>query len=172
MKLKNMVMVGVMAAIIFVATWIHIPIQIGYASMIHLGTAALLIVAVILEPKEAFLAAAIGMGLFDVMDPAFVVWAPFTFVIKGLMAFVVSYYIHKKPETALHKLIAFALGSVISIGGYYLAGCIIIGDMITPISHIPSAVTTSIIGIILAMPLSAGVKASLKSIDKSKKHAA
>lgn len=162
MKLKEVALVGVMASLIFVGTYIHIPIQIGYASMIHLGTAALLIVATVLEPKSAFLAAAIGMTIFDVIDPAFIVWAPFTFIIKGLMAYVVSKMIRSLKRTQANKLIAFAVGSVISVVGYYLAGCIIIGDMITPISHIPSALTTSIIGIIIALPISIGVESSLK----------
>jgi len=153
MKIKDLTLIGMFASFMFVATWIHIPINLGYASMIHLGTAALLISSVFLTPKQSFFAAAIGMSLFDLLDPTFIIWAPFTFIIKGSMAFVVSWWIHNHSAKIQNKIIAFAIGSLISVAGYYLAGSILLMDFRTPLTHIPSSLITSSIGILITLPI-------------------
>lgn len=163
-KTNDLTKIGMFAAFMFVATWIHIPMYIGYSSMIHLGTAALLVSATLLKPKHAFWAAAIGMGLFDLADPAFIVWAPFTFVIKGCMAFVVAFWLFKNGHRLIQYLFAFSIGAIISVVGYYIAGSIIVGSWIAPLSHIPNSLITSAIGIAIALPISISMKKVSKKL--------
>jgi uncharacterized membrane protein len=166
-KTNDLTKIGMFAAFMFVATWIHIPIYIGYSSMIHLGTAALLISSTLLKPKHAFLAAAIGMSLFDLLDPAFIAWAPFTFIIKGSMAFVVSFWISKNGHGLRPYLIAFSIGALISVVGYYIAGSLIVGNWIAPLTHIPNSLITSAIGIAISIPLSISIGKVSKKISRA-----
>ncbi|WP_461204814.1 ECF transporter S component [Clostridium sp. DL1XJH146] len=157
----KLVIISLMAAICYVCTWIHIPISIGgFNSMIHLGTTAIFIIAIIIG-KDAGIAAAIGMSLFDIMDPAFAFWAPFTFVIKGLTGYVVGWIAfsnNNKGNNLLTNIIAFVAGGLVSLLGYFAAGVLIYQSVAISFAHSSTSVITTIIGILVTIPLSKVIK--------------
>ena len=81
---KNLVFAALLAAVTCVATLvIHIPSPLnGY---INLGDCFVLLSGWLLGPVYGFLAAGIGSGLADLFL-GYAVYAPATFVIKGLVA--------------------------------------------------------------------------------------
>ena len=89
---RNIALVGILAAIIFVLTkFISIPIPspLGKTAL-SVGNAMCILSALLFGPVTGGLAAGIGNALVDLSDPA---WAPefwITFINKFLMAFVVE----------------------------------------------------------------------------------
>ena len=75
------------------------------------------------------------MGLFDLFS-GWTAWAPFTFIIVGLMGFSVG-AITEKKKGFCWKVVAILVACVIKIAGYYIAEGIIYGNWITPVSSIP-----------------------------------
>ena len=124
MKTKRMVLIGLFASICFIGTYAHIPINFGGSnSMIHLGTTAIFIAAILIG-KDAGLAAGIGCALFDAIDPMFAAWVIPTFIIKGLTGYVVgaiAFSRGKKGNSMTQNVLAFIAGGIVSLLGYFLA---------------------------------------------------
>lgn len=96
-SVRNIALVGILAAIIFVLTkFISIPIPspLGKTAL-SVGNAMCILSALLFGPLTGGLAAGIGNALVDLSDPA---WAPefwITFINKFLMAFVAGLVMHK-----------------------------------------------------------------------------
>lgn len=160
---KRIVRLALFIAINMVATYIHIPIG---PSMMHLGTTTLFITALILNPIDSAIAAGGGMFLFDLLGGYFS-YAPFTLVIKGIMAFVVAKIVQSKNfngEKMIVNFIAYVVGGIISLGGYYLTNVYFTGNFIAPLAKIPGSLLTTSVGIIIALPIGIQIK---KKIFKS-----
>lgn len=85
-KTKKLVMASLMAAIACVATMI-IKIPSPLHGYLNLGDCVVLAAGWMLSPTYGFLAAGLGSGLADVFS-GYVLYAPATFVIKGIMALI------------------------------------------------------------------------------------
>lgn len=83
---KKLVITALMAALTCVATMI-ITIPSPLKGYINLGDCVVLSAGWMLAPGYAFFAAGLGSGLADVFS-GYVLYAPATFLIKGLMAIV------------------------------------------------------------------------------------
>ena len=113
---------------------IRLPITAN-GGLIHLGNVPLFICAIIFGKKSGAIAGGVGMGLFDLLS-GWTAWAPFTFVVVGLMGFSVGAITEKKKGFGW-KVVAILVACVIKIVGYYIAEGIIYGNWITPASSIP-----------------------------------
>ena len=84
MKVKNMAMTGIMAAMITIMTAYvcHVPVGMN-GGYIHFGDAVIYLAAVLLPKPYAIAAAAIGGGLADLFTAP--VWVPATVLIKTLL---------------------------------------------------------------------------------------
>ena len=94
MEAKKIVLTAIMICFIIITTMffkIPIPFANGY---VHLGDAMVFLSVLILGTKQGALAAAIGSALGDVMG-GFAIWAPWTLVIKGVMALILGAFILK-----------------------------------------------------------------------------
>ncbi len=102
----DIVLVGLMAALCFVGTYLHIdiPTPLGKA-MIHFGNIFCLLSGMLLGGVRGGLAAVIGSMFYDVLDPAYISECWITFLNKFMMAFlcgvIVSYGV--KKIAALHE---------------------------------------------------------------------
>ncbi len=102
----DIVLIGLMAALCFVGTYLHIdiPTPLGKA-MIHFGNIFCLLSGMLLGGVRGGLAAGIGSMLYDVLDPAYISECWITFINKFMMAFlcgiIVSYGV--KRIAALHE---------------------------------------------------------------------
>ena len=117
---KNLVLTGLLAAMVCVATFLHLP-SVG-GGYVHLGDTVIYLAAAMLPMPYAMAAAAVGAGLADLLVAP--MWAPFTVVIKALMVLAFT----AKKETLFCRRNAFApvVSGVIGVAGYYLAELVIL----------------------------------------------
>ncbi len=116
-KYRKLTYGGLMGAFIFLGTSIlSFPMVNGYLNM---GDGIILISAVILGPYAA-VPAAIGSMLAD-LAAGFAIYAPFTFVVKGLVGFVPGLLLRKKNLTLKTMILPFILAELIMVSGYFLA---------------------------------------------------
>lgn len=86
-KTKLIALSGLLSAIIFIVTLIHVPTGNGYT---HAGDGIIYLAACILPTPYAVASAAIGGALADGLSGA-AIWIPATVVIKSLTAVCFSY---------------------------------------------------------------------------------
>ena len=141
-SVKKLVLNGLMIALVFLTTYftrIPTPLPGGY---FNLGDAVIMLAAVLLGPLGGLIAGAIGSSLADLAAGA-LLFAPITFVVKGLEGFVVgllaSKYWHtiqnqqakeqRKSGASVHYRLIFALvvGAVIMVTGYFAAAAFVLG---------------------------------------------
>lgn len=128
-----LVMVALFTALTFVVTYfVNIPASIilGAGGNINLGDTIIFVAGIILGPVGGAIAGAFGAALADVAS-AYVVYAPFTFVIKGLSGFMVGfmfrYVFGAKQESFVAKLVSILVGAAIVVVGYFFAEAILMG---------------------------------------------
>lgn len=131
---------GLFIALIFVATWlinIRLPF-IGSGGLIHLGNVPLFVGAMMYGRKTGAITGAFGMALFDLFS-GWTAWAPFTFVIVGLMGYTIGLISEKKPfkKAYICNIFAIIMAIAIKIVGYYFTEVILFGNWITPLGSIP-----------------------------------
>lgn len=119
--LLRLALASCLAALSLCATLvIRIPLPNG--GYLNVGDAAVIITGCLLAPKFAFLSAAIGSGLADLIA-GYTVYIPVTFIIKGVMALLVALAIERYAKTGKEKklpLLTFLIAEVIMVLGYYL----------------------------------------------------
>ena len=85
-KIQFLAVTGMAIALTYVFTAfvnVRLPIAAN-GGLIHLGNVPLFLMAMLFGRKTGMLAGGIGMGLFDLLS-GWTAWAPFTFVIVGVM---------------------------------------------------------------------------------------
>lgn len=113
---RNVMTAGMLAAMVCVATtFLHIPIVGG--GYVHLGDAIIYLAAALLPTPYAVAAAAVGAGLADVLVAP--IWAPFTVVIKAVMA--LTFTAEKEKMLCRRNGWAVLVAGVIGVVGYYVA---------------------------------------------------
>ena len=116
-NLKKIAYAGVLAALLFIGTELHIPTAIGH---INLGDVVILVSAYILGPF-AFVPAAIGSTLADLLA-GYPQYAAATFLIKGVMGLVAGLLLKRNSQgkvSLVRKLSASFVTELIMIAGYF-----------------------------------------------------
>ena len=128
---------------------VRLPIAAN-GGLIHLGNVPLFIMAI----------GGVGMGLFDLLS-GWTAWAPFTFIIVGIMGYVVGVMTEKHDQYGW-KVAAIFAAFVIKIVGYYIAEIILYGNFIAPISSVPGNVVqiavAAVVVLIVIEPIEIAVK--------------
>ena len=155
-RIQDMVITALMIALTYVATWlinIRLPFM-GSGGLIHLGNIPLFIAAILFGKKTGALAGGIGMGLFDLLS-GWTAWAPFTFVIVGLMGYEVGWFAERRPikNTALNDAVSMILALIIKIVGYYFAEVILYGNWIAPIGSVPGNICQVGVAAVIVMAM-------------------
>lgn len=120
--LMKLAQTGLMAALCFVAfafLKIKIPMPGVDATALHFGNAFCVLGALILGGWYGGLAGAVGLTIADIIDPAFIVSAPKTFVLKlciGLIVGLVAHRVAKINESTDRKYI-FGWSVIASVAG-------------------------------------------------------
>lgn len=154
---------GVFIALVYVFTAfvnIRLPLMAN-GGLVHLGNIPLFVCAIIFGKKSAAIAGGVGMALFDIMS-AWTIWAPFTFVIVGLMGFVMGMIVEKLPN---YKgfILGMSAALIIKIVGYYIAEIILYQNAIVPLSSIPGNLMQMVVAMVIVLPF-AGQIAKLKKV--------
>ena len=151
-KTKGIVITAMMASLICVATMIiKIPTSFGY---INLGDCFVLLAGWVLSPVYGFCAAAIGSALADIFS-AYTIYAPVTFVIKGLMALIAFYgykILKSKCGELLSGIISGGVAEILMIAGYFVFEGILYGFAASAV-NIPFNAVQGAVGLILGILL-------------------
>ncbi len=150
---KEMTMSAMIAALVCVATMlIKIPSPLkGY---LNLGDCVVLLAGWMLSPGYGFFAAGLGSAMADIFS-GYVMYAPATFVIKGVMALVVYYghkWLSKSNNKLLSRMIPGFIAEVVMVLGYYIFEGFLYG-FIPSIVNIPANAVQGVAGLILGCVL-------------------
>ena len=118
-KTKKIVIAALMTSLTCVATMI-IKIPSPLKGYLNLGDCVVLVAGWMLAPGYGFMAAGLGSALADLLS-GYVLYAPATFVIKGVMAliaFVCFRLMHKRLGKLPACLIGGALAEIFMVLGY------------------------------------------------------
>ncbi len=142
-KIYGLAICALFTALTFAATAlvnIRLPLP-GSGGLIHLGNVPLFAAGMLFGRRAGAVAGAFGMALFDILS-GWTLWAPFTFVIVGLMGYTVGLISEKRPfpGMAANDLLSVALAVVIKVAGYYIAEGLLYGNWIAPAGSIPGNV--------------------------------
>lgn len=165
MKNKKLVLAALFAALTCVATFlVRIPSVIG--GYINLGDGMVLLSGWLLGPVGA-LAAAVGSALADI-SAGYIIYAPVTFLIKGLMA-LVAYWALKgiKGNKITANVISGVLSEIIMIAGYFVFEWIIY-DFGGGIANIPANAVQAVAGIVAATLLYSVFKRNIEKLFEDK----
>jgi len=152
---------GVCIALTFIATGfinIRLPIAAN-GGLVHLGNVPLFLAAIIYGKRTGALAGSFGMALFDLLG-GWVLWAPFTFVIVGLMGYTVG-AVTEKHHGFGWNMLAIAAACVIKIAGYYIAEGIIYGNWVAPALSIPGNLVQIGVAAVLVLPIAEVVRRAI-----------
>ncbi|MBO7425250.1 MAG: ECF transporter S component [Clostridia bacterium] len=117
LKIRKIAYIGVLAALIFVGTELHIPTAIGH---VNLGDLIILVASYILGPIAA-VPSAIGAAAADLIS-GYAQYALPTFLIKGIMGFVAGLIMKRRGENKVslpRKILAGVVAELIMVAGYF-----------------------------------------------------
>lgn len=163
-KTRKVVILGLLAAICYIGTWIHIPVYIGGTkSMVHMGTTAIFLAATLVG-KDAFWAGGIGCALFDLFSPGFQAWTIPTFIIKGLTGYVAGKVVftnNSQGKSIKYNTIGFILGGIVSLVGYFIFNSLFFTGWRGALLSLTTSIITTAIGVVIAIPISVIIKKKL-----------
>ena len=158
---QKIVLASMLAALCCVATMI-IKIPSPLKGYLNLGDCVVLLSGWLLSPTYGFLAAGIGSGLADVFS-GYAVYAPATFLIKGIMA-IIAYFSFKCMSTKLGKTTSRLVGGVFAelemVLGYFIFEGFMYGFAPSAV-NIPANAMQGLAGIIIGLVL-------IKTFEKTK----
>ncbi len=155
-KTQKIVFSALLASLVCVATMI-IKIPSPLKGYINLGDCVVLLSGWTLSPVYGFLAAGVGSGLADIFS-GYAVYAPATFIIKGLMALVAHFVfnmISKRLPALPSRIISGTLSEIVMVGGYFLFEGFLYGFIPSAV-NIPANAVQGVAGIILGTILVKG----------------
>ena len=155
---QKITMASLFAALVCIATMlIKIPSPLkGY---LNLGDCVVLAAGWMLSPVYGFLAAGIGSALADIFS-GYVLYAPATFLIKGLMAVTVYYgfqTMHRKIGEFTARLLGGMAAEILMIMGYFWFESILYGVGVA-ILNIPANAIQGTAGLLLGVTLVKALK--------------
>lgn len=121
-KLYSIIIVGLMAALVYVGNYLQIKIPNGaLVTRIHLGNSMCLLAGLLFGRLKGGLASGIGAGLYDLFDPVYIVSAPYTFFSKFAMGFTAGHIRKHGPANEKKAVIVGAIvGQLVYIVLYLL----------------------------------------------------
>ena len=161
-KTKKLVTAALFAALACVATMI-IKFPSPLKGYLNIGDCIVLLCGWMLSPVYGFVAAGLGSGLADLLS-GYLVYAPATFIIKGLMALIACYTFQLIRKSLGHNLpariVSGILAEIIMVLGYYVFEGFMYGFIASAV-NIPANAIQGIVGLILGTIL-------IKAFEKSK----
>lgn len=174
--LKQIAMVGVMAAAVYVASaFLQIPIPTAIDNTrLHMGNVMCLLSGLLLGPVQGGLAAGIGSMFFDLTNPAYITSAPSTFAFKFLMAWICGMFaFRKKSGFSSHK--RYVIGSVLGAFAYvllylsksyiehrFVLGLPLEAVMITLTQKAVVSSVNAVVSVVVAVPLGIALRPAIR----------
>ena len=159
---RKLVVSAMLAALTCVATMI-IKVPSPLKGYLNLGDCVVLLAGWLLSPVYGFMAAGLGSALADLFS-SYIVYAPATFVIKGLMA-VIAFFVFRLLHKVIGKMpswiVAGLLAEVFMVLGYFVFEGFLYGFG-PSVVNIPANGVQGVAGLILGCAL-------IKIFEKSAK---
>ena len=146
-------MASMLAALCCVATMV-IKIPSPLKGYLNLGDCIVVLSGFMLSPLYGFFAAGLGSALADLFA-GYIVYAPATFLIKGVMA-LFAYYgfkaLNKTMGITLSRIISAVVAEIVMVGGYFVFEGFMYGFLPSAV-NIPANAVQGVAGIILGVIL-------------------
>lgn len=156
-KLVKLVFTSLFAALVCVSTMM-IKIPTSTNGYVHLGDAMVLLSGFLLGPLYGVIAAAIGSMFADVFGSYFI-YAPATFIIKGMTA-LLGYFVARAMRrfAKKHPSVAYITGGIVGelfmVFGYYLFEATVCGyGFVAAALSIPANILQGVSGIVIGVLL-------------------
>ena len=163
-KTRDLVTTALMAALIFVATFlirIPNPMTGGYH---HMGDSIIFLAVVLLGRKNGAVAAGLGGALSDFLAGA-PIWILPTLIIKYVMAFIMGTIIKANPDSKKLQIAGAVTGGIFQVAAYTLVNMLLI-DAKSAIVTIPNEMLQTAVGIAIFIVLSGAFSGTLKKYIK------
>lgn len=147
MNIKRLSLGAMFSALIFIATFISIPLS-SYGN-INLGDSFILICSIVMG-YYGVLPSAIGASFCDVLT-GYSIYAPGTFLIKGIMSLVFVYFFKILKGNSISLVIAMIISEVIMVIGYLLYELILFGN--GAFGNVPFNIIQGVINILISLIL-------------------
>ena len=174
---QDMVIVGLMAAVVYAATIVRveIPTPMG-KTMLHFATVACLLSGLLFGPVRGGLAGGIGSFFFDIFN-GWASSAPFTLVFKFAIGFLAGLITGGKACKTPRTLLACAVGSyaytVLYLTKDFIRDLLLGGAVETAIADVSVKAVTSLsngtLAIVVAALLAPALRAALVRAGMSKR---
>lgn len=161
-NIYELMLTGLMTALVMAATsFFRIPV-IATNGYIHLGDAMVFLSVLILGRKNGTIAAAGGSALADLLG-GYAHWVPWTFVIKGLMAFICGTILlsgkDKESKASIFRSVAaMSAGALIMMAGYFIVQRFMYGTWAAPLAALPGNIVQGTAGVLIAEILSEAIR--------------
>ena len=152
-KIKKIVVAALLAALTCISTMI-IKIPSPLKGYINLGDCIVLVSGWLLTPSWGFLAAGLGSALADILS-GYIIYAPATFLIKGLMALVAFYgfkLLCNRCGNLPSRIISGIAAEILMISGYFVFEGFLYG-FVPSIVNIPPNAVQGVAGIVIGTAL-------------------
>jgi uncharacterized membrane protein len=155
---RNVALSAVFAAAVAVGTLaVSIPVGIGY---LNFGEVLIYTAAFLFGPVVGAIAGGVGAAAADVYL-GFTMWAPITFVLKGIEGAIVGYL---SGDSTRSKVIAVAAGAPIMIVGYVAVVAYLEGIPVAVASELPIDILQAVAGLVVAVPLTTAVESRVPQL--------
>jgi uncharacterized membrane protein len=161
-KTQKLVLAAMMICLILLATVgirIPSPFTQGY---LNLGDAMVFMSVLLLGKKGGTVAAGLGSALADIIG-GYAVYAPWTLIIKGLMAYIMGMFIEAAQKSGrkhimicnmpLVEIIGMFLAGIEMVIGYAIVDGMFAGNLATGILGVPFNMAQFVAGLVLATVL-------------------
>ena len=110
---RDLAETSLLIALVFIATrFINIRLPLASTGgLVHLGNTMLFIAAIVFGKRKGAIAGAFGMGLFDLLSE-WAIWAPFTFVVRGVMGYIIGSIAAIPPSLPRHDMTTASEGAL------------------------------------------------------------
>ena len=156
-KTFDLIITSMLISLVFIATFfinIRLPIAAN-GGLVHLGSAMLFIVSILFGPKKGAMAGAFGMAIFDLVS-GWTLWAPFTFIARGLQGYIVgkiAWSNQRNGRSSLFNILATVSSIPFMLLGYYICERILYNSWVIPFASIPGNLVQNSVGLVIALPV-------------------
>lgn len=152
-KTLRLVLGGLMAALVFVATLLSFPN--GAGGYTHLGDAMVVAAFMLLGRRTGALAAGIGAMLSDIIL-GYTMWAPFTFVAKAVMVIVICTLLNRGGGR-IWWLVSTVIGFLVETAIYSGVAYFLEGGIGASIAEASGMIVQGVLGIVVGGLITAAV---------------
>ena len=152
---RDITITALLIAVVFICTsYIRVTLVPGMG-LVHMGSAALFAASVLFGKHKGAIAGSVGMALFNITSE-WIIWAPFTFVIRYVMGYVIGSISHlggANGRSFWLNILAGLVATLWFIPSTYLAGVVIFGSWAAPIAAITSNLLQALLMYAVGLPI-------------------